>query len=580
MAGVDEDREARIDVSVIVPTRDRGSFVVALPKRLAACRTDGLRAELIVVDDGSVQPVAPLLDRARVFGGPVRVIRQGRRGPARARNLAARAALGERLVLFADDLEPAPDWLVRHARATGIVLGPIGPPPGGGDTPFDRFVWREGVHFNVTTIASEGREAAGVAPERFFASNASLARETFLAAGGFDEGFPMAAWEDVELGHRLHLRGERIGFDAAASATALTGSGSSLERYAAWRERALPSAYRAMRLAPPLAAKVARPTRPRWRGPGHRAVWAAIGMLGRADRRGVEFPAWVYRRLLGHFQPLASAPPAAEAPIRAGRLVRDPITGRTRFDSRGSDSVIAGELLLEALWPFRARLSGRVLDLGCGDGPLRGPLELMADGYVGFDRNPSADAARVRGDAAQLPFRAASFDGIVIAEVLEHVRAPADVLSEAWRVARPGASLVVTAPFCYRIHDAPEDRWRFTEDGLTFLMRESGFAIERVAAVGGVGAVVVDLVARNLCTLPGELVLRAGRAIGSRAVERVGGAATHWSSVASQRTFLAIRAVVLRVAGRRSGPVTRFLWDRSSRLAKGYVVLARKPVAR
>ena len=36
----------------------------------------------------------------------------------------------------------------------------------------------------------------------FYTSNVSLPRGTFLALGGFDEEFPYAAWEDVELAYR------------------------------------------------------------------------------------------------------------------------------------------------------------------------------------------------------------------------------------------------------------------------------------------------------------------------------------------------------------------------------------------
>ena len=100
-----------IDVSVIVPTRDRLEMVAALPERLAKVRHAGCAVELIVVDDGSRQPVSPRLGGARAFGRELVVVRQGRFGPARARNLGAREARGQLLVFFADDLDPDPDWL-------------------------------------------------------------------------------------------------------------------------------------------------------------------------------------------------------------------------------------------------------------------------------------------------------------------------------------------------------------------------------------------------------------------------------------------------------------------------------------
>jgi len=142
------------------------------------------------------------------------------------------------VVLFADDLAPDPDWLVSHLRAhhqadsTEVAfLGPIEAPEGGGDTPFDRFVWRERVHFDFALAERELRESSAVGFARCYASNLSVPRASFMASGGFDEGFSMAAWEDVELGYRLTRQGVRLGFVAGARVRALPSSGSILGDY-------------------------------------------------------------------------------------------------------------------------------------------------------------------------------------------------------------------------------------------------------------------------------------------------------------------------------------------------------------
>jgi ubiquinone/menaquinone biosynthesis C-methylase UbiE len=49
-------------------------------------------------------------------------------------------------------------------------------------------------------------------------------------------------------------------------------------------------------------------------------------------------------------------------------------------------------------------------------------------------------------DGLRLPFADASFDAVVCAEVLEHVRADRRVLSEIARVLRPGGDLAVSVP--------------------------------------------------------------------------------------------------------------------------------------
>jgi SAM-dependent methyltransferase len=50
-----------------------------------------------------------------------------------------------------------------------------------------------------------------------------------------------------------------------------------------------------------------------------------------------------------------------------------------------------------------------------------------------------------------LPFEDSTFDVVVIAEVLEHLRFPENVLAEAKRVLVPGGAIVGSVPNCYRL---------------------------------------------------------------------------------------------------------------------------------
>lgn len=61
------------------------------------------------------------------------------------------------------------------------------------------------------------------------------------------------------------------------------------------------------------------------------------------------------------------------------------------------------------------------------------------------------------------------FDHIDLCSVLEHVRRPwlmADVLQS---LMNPGASILVTVPFIWRIHAYPSDFWRMTPEALEIL---------------------------------------------------------------------------------------------------------------
>lgn len=95
----------------------------------------------------------------------------------------------------------------------------------------------------------------------------------------------------------------------------------------------------------------------------------------------------------------------------------------------------------------------RILDVGCGIGTYVTRFREFSDGVFGID----IDDEKVRiaagrlpnicqAEAEGLPFRDATFDVILLHEVLEHVHNDELTVREAVRCLRPGGEVVIFAP--------------------------------------------------------------------------------------------------------------------------------------
>lgn len=100
--------------------------------------------------------------------------------------------------------------------------------------------------------------------------------------------------------------------------------------------------------------------------------------------------------------------------------------------------------------------SGKFLDVGCGGGLATEELAKAGFDMTGMDMSPrSLETARkhaeengvknvkyVEGSAYKIPFADASFDGVVMSDVLEHIHDLHQVISEISRVLKPNGVFV------------------------------------------------------------------------------------------------------------------------------------------
>jgi glycosyltransferase involved in cell wall biosynthesis len=186
-------------VSVVMPAWNARDFVGDAVRSVLA--QEHRAAECIVVDDGSTDGTADLLQRE--FGPDIQVIRQDRQGVSVARNTGAAAASGELIAFLDSDDSWLPNKLSRQLDAFQA------------DPDLDfvySWVWRTDAKLQVTAIseAADPDELiertimlrSGVAN---LAMTGVIRAARFQQLGGFDERLSTSA--DADLACRLAIAG-------------------------------------------------------------------------------------------------------------------------------------------------------------------------------------------------------------------------------------------------------------------------------------------------------------------------------------------------------------------------------------
>lgn len=138
-------------------------------------------------------------------------------------------------------------------------------------------------------------------------------------------------------------------------------------------------------------------------------------------------------------------------------IQEDGLTYEDYFRIRQGTRVLNRHADFLAGWFFRGKGGGRILEVGCGAEFLLGHLRAALPAsfsFVGSDVDPAMLrlSSRVRsargiplvqnGDEA-LPFRDASFQGIVCDGTFHHFEQPERMFAETYRVLAPGGEMAI-----------------------------------------------------------------------------------------------------------------------------------------
>ena len=118
-----------------------------------------------------------------------------------------------------------------------------------------------------------------------------------------------------------------------------------------------------------------------------------------------------------------------------------------------------------------------IVDVGCGDKFLEEPLVKLGCNYIGLDVN-DLDFEKDKFNLADN-----SIDCVFALGVIEHLSNPANILSEIYRILRPGGIVYCSTPnfpLCiHSFYDDPTHIRPYTVKSISFLVHSFGFVNTR-----------------------------------------------------------------------------------------------------
>jgi glycosyltransferase involved in cell wall biosynthesis len=212
-------------VSVIIPCYNSPDSLKRLLQEFTEQTYPHDRTELIIVDDGSEQPVSPIVDQAREilkdFHNVLLIIHPVNRGRSSTRNSGIAASTGRTLIFFDVDCLPDPHFIEAtvtiHAQNTRVAIR--------SDIRVLPEFCRKSAYLRYRDSRFIGArnpeqrrllDVDNLSPNFCATGGLSVERNDMLAVGCFDEAFRGYGGEDEELGLRLRNGGVRLIWGADA----------------------------------------------------------------------------------------------------------------------------------------------------------------------------------------------------------------------------------------------------------------------------------------------------------------------------------------------------------------------------
>lgn len=123
-----------------------------------------------------------------------------------------------------------------------------------------------------------------------------------------------------------------------------------------------------------------------------------------------------------------------------------------------------------------------VLDLGCGKKPY---YHKFIKGRLICSDIKKSETTNLVCNSHSIPFKKEKFDKVLCINSFYYFSNPFIAINEIHRILKKDGKLILILPFIYPIHDAPTDKYRFTEYGIRNLLKDK-FKIEKIKTMGGI----------------------------------------------------------------------------------------------
>lgn len=135
---------------------------------------------------------------------------------------------------------------------------------------------------------------------------------------------------------------------------------------------------------------------------------------------------------------------------------------------------------------FNQYVTGKLLDIGCGNKPYQDKLKDKINEYIGVDIIQSSEnKVDFLCPANNIPLESNQFETVISTQTIEHVEDHQGLVNEAYRLLKSKGIFIISGPMYWPLHEEPYDFFRFTKHGFRYILEKSGFDIVEIKSNGG-----------------------------------------------------------------------------------------------